>query len=364
MTNSMTYSTEISDRTWKKRDLFSVCVVLILIMALDFLTPPEYILGFLYLFPLLLANRRLPKRFVVIITGIIVFLMLLNLWFPDGALTTLPAVVNRFVADISLVFTAILSLRNTNYARAIAHQQSQLTTKSQLETMREDFASTLTHDLKTPLLGAIATLEAFLQEQFGPISALQSQVLSTMERSHHTSLQLLGTLLDVYQNDSVGLVLNLEPIDLTTLVEETANQVAALAYHRQVQISICHGQSEFRRSLKLEADALQLQRVLMNLLVNAINHSSRGDRIEVILESSGFQHSVHVKDQGAGLQASELEHLFQRFYQGESDRQAKGSGLGLYLARQIITAHRGTIWAESLFQKGSVFAFQLPISQS
>ncbi len=364
MANLTTHPTDRSDRIWQKRDLLSVCVVLIVIMVLDFFTPPEYILGFLYLFPLLIANRRLPQRFVVMITGVIAFLMLLNLWVPNSELVTLPAVINRLVANLSIVVTAVLSLRNTHYARAIVHQQSQLTAKSQLESMREDFASTLTHDLKTPLLGAIATLDAFLQGHFGPISSLQSQVLSTMERSHRTSLQLLETLLDVYRNDSAGLRLNLEPIDLTMLVEETANQVAALAYHRQVQISIGHGQSEFRRSLKLEADELQLQRVLMNLLVNAINHSSRGDRIEVILESSGFQHSVHVKDQGAGLQPGELEHLFQRFYQGESDRQAKGSGLGLYLARQIITAHHGTIWAESLFQRGSVFAFQLPISQS
>jgi len=108
----------------------------------------------------------------------------------------------------------------------------------------------------------------------------------------------------------------------------------------------------------------QLQRVLMNLLVNAINHSSRGDRVEVILSSSGSQHSVQVRDQGAGVKPEELESLFQRFYQGESDRQATGSGLGLYLSRQIIAAHHGTIWAEPLSPKGSVFAFQLPIAQA
>ncbi len=366
MTNSaIDHSAQTSSQAqiWRKRDLMLVVIVLLVILALDFFTPPEYILGFLYLFPLLLANRRLPQRLVLIITGIIAFLMLLNLWFPNSALTTLPAIVNRLIADLSLIVAAILSLRNTGYAKAIVNQQAEFAAQSQLTSLREDFASTLTHDLKTPLLGAIATLNAFLEGQFGSISQVQTQVLATMERSHKTSVQLLETLLDIYRNDATGLVLHLETIDLTQLVEETANQVAGFAHHRQVQITVWHGNSEFRRSLRMQADALQLQRVLMNLLVNAINHSSRGDRVEVRLSSSGFHHSVQVRDQGAGLKPEVIAQLFQRFYQGNSDRQAKGTGLGLYLARQIITAHHGTIWAEPVSPKGAIFAFQLPVSQ-
>jgi two-component system, NarL family, sensor kinase len=348
---------------WQKRDLILITIVLFLVSALDFFTPPEYILGFLYLCPLLLANRRLTQQFVLLITGVIAFLMLLNLWFPQGTLMTLPAIVNRLVATLALMITTVLSLRNTNYARLISNQQAEFAAQSQLTSLREDFASTLTHDLKTPLLGAITTLNALLEGQFGSISQLQTQVLSTMERSHKTSVQLLETLLDVYRNDATGLVLHLETIDLTKLVEETANQVAGLAHHRQVQIAVWYGDSEFRRSLRMQADALQLQRVLMNLLVNAINHSSRGDRVEVRLSSSGSHHSVQVCDQGAGLKPEVITQLFQRFYQGNNDRQAKGTGLGLYLARQIITAHHGTIWAEPLSPKGAVFIFQLPVYQ-
>jgi two-component system, NarL family, sensor kinase len=186
--------------------------------------------------------------------------------------------------------------------------------------------------------------------------------LTTMARSHQTSLKLLNTLLDVYRNDAKGLQLQLEPVELTALVEDSANQVAAIARHRQVSIVIQHGDSEFRRSLWVQADALQLQRVLMNLLLNAINHSRRGDQVDVRLESSRSQQSVKVLDQGAGLKPEELSQLFQRFYQGESDRQAQGSGLGLYLARQIITAHHGTIWAENRPTQGALFGFQLPAS--
>jgi two-component system, NarL family, sensor kinase len=350
----------INSALMRQRDRLLIGLTLTIVIVLDFFTPVEYVMGYLYLCPLLLATGRLTRREISGLTILMVTLVLLDLLLPHHPTVQLSALVNRLIASIALIVTAILSRRNANYLQAIATQQAQLQANTQVEAMREDFAGTLAHDLKTPLLGAISTLDAFTQGEFGPLAVAQTQVLATMARSHQTSLKLLDTLLDVYRNDAQGLQLRLEPIDLTRLVEEMANQVATLAHHRQVQIIIRHGVSEFRRSLWVKADALQLQRVLMNLLVNAVNHSRRGDRVEVILKSQGLQQSVQVVDQGAGLKPEELAQLFQRFYQGESDRQAKGSGLGLYLARQIIAAHQGTIWAENRSPQGAMFGFHLP----
>jgi two-component system NarL family sensor kinase len=180
-----------------------------------------------------------------------------------------------------------------------------------------------------------------------------------MRRSHQTSLQLVETLLDVYRNDSEGLVLHQAPLDLTVLAEEVAASLAELAATRQVHIALSHGESEFRRSLWVNGDALQLQRVLTNLLINAINHSRRGERVEVVLEPQASHQVVKILDTGAGIRPDEFPYLFERFYQGHSDRQAKGSGLGLYLSRQIIEAHGGTIWAENQLPSGALFGFKL-----
>jgi two-component system, NarL family, sensor kinase len=344
----------------RPHDRLLIGLSLTIVTVLDFFTPVEYVMGYLYLCPLLLATGRLTRRGIFVLTALMVGLVLLDLLLPHHPSVRLSALINRLIAAIALIVTAFLGDRNATYLQAIATQQAQLQANTQVESMREDFAGTLAHDLKTPLLGAISTLDAFIQGEFGPLAIAQTPVLATMARSHQTSLKLLDTLLDVYRNDTQGLQLQLEPIDLTPLVEEMANQVATLARHRQVQIIIRHGASEFRRSLWVKADALQLQRVLMNLLVNAVNHSRRGDRVEVVLKSQGLQQSVQVLDQGAGLKHEELAQLFQRFYQGASDRQAKGSGLGLYLARQIIAAHQGTIWAENRSPQGATFGFQLP----
>lgn len=337
------------------------------IFALEFLTPPNYIFGYFYIGPILLANSRLGRKAAILATIAAVLLTLLNLHIPGNEIIEPSTIASRILAAIALVITAILSDRNRHYETAIAQQQAKLQSQVQLAQLREDFASTLTHDLKTPILGAIETLKAFQKEQFGVVQPSQKKVLDTLTRSHQTSLQLLETLLDVYRNDTEGLKLHLAPLDLIPLAEESASTLMDLAAARRVHIGFSYGASDFRRSLWVNGDALQLQRVFINLLVNAINHSRRGDRIEVMLESQPSYQVVKILDTGAGIQPDEFPRLFERFYQGHGDRQAKGSGLGLYLSRQIVEAHGGKIWAENRqssqnsVSRGAVFGFKLPV---
>jgi two-component system, NarL family, sensor kinase len=334
--------------------------LLITVISMEFSTPTEYVFGYLYTGPILLANHWFGRIATLLTTFIAVFLTILNLWLPDNEVIRFPTVASRLIACMSLIVTGILSDRLRRSQEAIALTRAKLESQEELVRLREDFASTLTHDLKTPLLGAIETLKAVQQEKFGAVSSAQQPVLATIIRSHQTSLQLLETLLDIYRNDTEGLQLNLIPVDLTTLAEEAASTLIDLAASRRVHISFNYGDSDWRRSLWVNGDPLQLQRVLYNLLVNAINHSRRGDRVEVVLETQASYQVVKISDTGAGIQAEQFLHLFERFYQGHSERQAKGSGLGLYLSRQIIAAHNGIIWAENRVPTGAMFAFKLP----
>jgi two-component system, NarL family, sensor kinase len=156
------------------------------------------------------------------------------------------------------------------------------------------------------------------------------------------------------------LKLILAPVDLVEVAEEVTTTMIDLAASRRVHISLNYGASDFRKFLWVKGDSLQLQRVVANLLANAINHSPRGERVEVVLEPGSSHQTIKVMDNGAGVKLEEFSYLFERFYQGQSDRQAKGSGLGLYLSRQIIEAHGGTIWAENRHPTGATFAFRLP----
>jgi signal transduction histidine kinase len=116
----------------------------------------------------------------------------------------------------------------------------------------------------------------------------------------------------------------------------------------------------------IRADPLRLQQVLWNLLANAIKFSRRHGRVVVRVEREPERYLVSVEDDGIGIPAGELPHVFERFRQvdGSPTRQHAGMGIGLALARSLVELHGGTIWAESVVGRGSRFTFTLPISAS
>lgn len=340
-----------------------IVVICAIVFTLEFSTPPAYVFGYFYIGTIVLASSRVSRTLTLEVTLLGCGFTLLNLLVPGIEPITPPVIANRFIVVLALMVTAWLSDRNRRNEEAIAKQKAQLQAQEKLARLREDFVSTLTHDLKTPLLGAIETLKSFQQEQFGPIVPAQKKVLEMMDRSHRTTLQLVETMLDVYRNDSEGLQLNLAPVNLVTIAEEAIATLTPLAANRRVYILLKYGETDFPRSLWVRADALQLQRVFTNLLMNSINHSPRGGCVEVILELKSTYQTVKVLDLGPGITPDEFPYLFTRFYQGHSNRHAKGSGLGLYLTRQIVEAHGGIIGAENRSPSGAKFFFKLPAGQ-
>lgn len=330
------------------------------LIMLEFSTPPSYVFGYLYIGPILLTNSRLSHPATLILTLSAASLTILNLFSPALEPIQPSTVANRLIAVMALAVTCWLLRRNQHYEEAIQRQQTQLRSQQQLASIREDFASTLTHDLKTPLLGAIETIKSFQLGHFGDCTLQQQTVLAMMVRSHTSTLHLVETLLDVYRNDTKGLKLVRSPVNLVTLATEAIATLTDLASSRRVYITLRHGSTDFHRFLWVNGDALQLQRVFINLLTNGINHSPRGGKVEVILEYHANYQIVKIIDNGQGITEEELPYLFERFYQGHSDRVATGSGLGLYLTRQIIEAHGGTIWGENQKPRGAMFGFRLP----
>jgi two-component system, NarL family, sensor kinase len=360
----------------------SIRILCGLIWFLDILIPIEYTVGYLYILPILLAACELGingistvKRtiYTSIITKVGIFLTLFDLinieFFAIVGLNnvrlSITIIVNRLSVAIVLWLTNWLIRRNLNYLEEVYQKraeiiryQAELSKQLQLDRIHEDFVYTLTHDLKTPLLGAIETIKYFQQAQFGSISALQSNVLSKMYRSQKRSLQLVETLLDVYRNDIEGLVLQTESIDLESIAKESIDIVVVLGLERQITLNLKCDESMAQQP-KLMGDPLQLSRVFSNLLSNAIYHSTRGGQIDVLIHYRDRQYVVGVLDRGMGIALADLPFIFDRFYQAQY--RWKGSGLGLHLSRQIVEAHGGTIWAESVLPQGTKFCFSLPI---
>jgi two-component system, NarL family, sensor kinase len=344
-----------------------------LIFFLEILAPTEYVFGHLYIAPILLSSFWMRSKSASIITRIAIALTLIDFLIPDflhtGMLdvSKLPfyTLVNRLNVVVVLLLTNWLVQRNFKYVdrinlqkEEIMHHKAELSAQLNLAQLREDFVHTLTHDLKTPILGAIQTIKSFQQKQFGEVSSLQIKVLNTMFQSQQRSLQLVETLLDIYRNDAEGLVLNFHLVDLWSIAKEAIDAVRILGLEREIKLNLKSFQPE-NQQMEVMADPLQLSRVFSNLLSNAIYYSPRSSQIDVTVYHHGHEYVIQIVDSGRGVAAADLPLLFDRFYQ--ANEQTQGSGLGLYLSRQIVEAHGGKIWAEPGSPQGTKFCFSLPV---
>ncbi|MBW4696293.1 MAG: HAMP domain-containing histidine kinase [Aphanocapsa lilacina HA4352-LM1] len=325
------------------------------IMVLEFTTEPEYIFGYLYVGPILLANWFLDRRSTAFVTALSVALTLLNLVFPRQALASSVAVVDRLITVAALLTVAYLGLQYRRIQEEAARQKAALQTEEELSRAQSDFVATLTHDLKTPLLGAQQTLQFFGQEQFGAITPQQQGVIETLLKSNHKLLALVDTLLAIYRNRLSGPKLDRQVRNIDELCAEQIVELQDLALSRQIELVY-----EGAEGVHLAVDGLQLGRVVANLVGNAINHTPRGGRVIVRLLQAAAEVRLLVEDTGSGIPPTDIRRIFDRFYQSDNTRHIPGTGLGLYLSRQIVEAHGGRIWAVNRPGGGCLFAVALP----
>lgn len=221
----------------------------------------------------------------------------------------------------------------------------------------ENLICALSHDLRTPLLASRMTLDSMLKEAFGPVSDTYKEVFQEYRQSNEDLLKLVEALLNIsrYEN-GYGDRLNYEPLDWQKIFVKTITQ------------SKTTSTSEFIFNYKIPqllptvyADELEIQRVIQNLLDNAVRVSEANKEIYLEVATLGEDEvQVFVCDQGSGIAPQDREQLFHRFVQGQGRRGR--SGLGLYLCRQIIEAHKGNIGVESSLGEGSTFWFTLPVA--
>lgn len=228
--------------------------------------------------------------------------------------------------------------------------------QKEMERLRDDFVATLTHDLRTPLLAAIQTLKFFLDGSLGKLEDKQKVLLATMQKSNEDLLGLVNALLEVYKYESGKLDLCKTNFLFKDLVDQCFNSLAPLAQNKNIDFDLKFMPEE---DLTINADRGEIRRVITNLCGNAINYTNIGGKIEIEVKEEDGDVIFSVTDNGNGIPAEDIPNLFKRFSQGTSKKRSTGTGLGLYLSRQIVEAHGGKIWLESRLNKGSEFTFLL-----
>ncbi len=228
--------------------------------------------------------------------------------------------------------------------------------QKETERLRDDFIATLTHDLIPPLLADIQNLKFFLDGSLGPVEEKQVVLLSTMLHSNEDLLGLVNALLEVYRFESGKLTLCKTLFPVKDLVTQCYEELKPLAEKKNIEFNL---DCDIPDNLEITADKSEIKRVIINLCGNAVNYTNIGGKIDIIAKAQSGDFIFSVSDNGNGIPQEDIPKLFNRFSQGTARKRSTGTGLGLYLSRQIIEAHGGKIWLDSKLNKGSEFTFVL-----
>ncbi len=230
--------------------------------------------------------------------------------------------------------------------------------RQQLENIKADFYSMVTHDLKNPANVIQLALEHFAEQDNSNLGADQRKAVQVAQDAAEHLQRLVVDYLDYAKIDAGYFELETAPTDVAALLRKSAEQAKLLATNKG-QILDARGPNQ----LTTIADEARLKQVLDNLISNAIKYTPEGGLIEVILSNTSNLLRIVVRDTGNGINADYLPRLFKKYQRlpGES-RRTVGTGLGLVIVKSIVEAHGGRVWAESAgIGEGSAFTLELPL---
>lgn len=218
------------------------------------------------------------------------------------------------------------------------------------------FTSDASHELRTPIAVIISQCEYALENTQTREEA--AEALDTVLQQAQRMSSLIAQLLTLARADRGQTKLNLETIDLSDLTLMAAEQMAELAARRAIRV-----ETQIQPGLCLQGDETLLLRMLLNLMENGIRYGREGGCLTVRLHGAEGAIVGEIQDDGIGIPAEHLPHIWERFYQVDEARSAsrEGAGLGLPMVQYIVQSHGGSVTVESTPGKGSVFTFTLPV---
>jgi len=233
----------------------------------------------------------------------------------------------------------------------IAHDKTE---QKNLEQMKDDLLSSVSHEMRTPLTAMLGFTEFLLEHEVD--RDRQKDYLQTVHKETERLSELIGNFLDLQRLQADLNHYSFEPFDVAQLLREAAHLFSVASKEHSVALELP------TEPLRARGDYNRLLQVLKNLLGNAIKYSPGGGTIHLGAEPGDDWVKIIVRDDGMGIPQQALDKIFTKFYRVDDSvrRMPGGVGLGLALAREVLRAHGGRIWAESTLGKGSAFYFTLP----
>lgn len=261
--------------------------------------------------------------------------------------------INIFITIISILSWGIsiclycqnrLLLKNINY-------------KKELEKSKESFVATLVHDLKTPTNAQLNALKQLRNGTFGKLSTQQNEMIILTQNSCKYMSELIGTIIETYNYNEGEIHLNKTNFDLITLIDELCYEMHELAKEHNQKLNFVSNNHDFI----INADRLQLKRVLLNLISNAITYGFSDTEININIYYYKNYIEITVKNISKQIPENELKTIFDKFKKTTFSHFNKtATGLGLYLSKHVIELHHGKIFAQSFENGTCIFGFMIP----
>jgi len=245
--------------------------------------------------------------------------------------------------------TAIFALRNTKEREKVVSRA------------KSEFISLVAHQLRTPLSATKWAIRMVLDGDAGKISKEQYELLNKGYISNERMVRLISDLLDVVRIEEGRFGYEMGEYSLEQTIREVWNDFKVVAGQKNVQFVF----EEPKEPLpSLEFDPARIRIVLENLFKNAITYTETGGEVRISLESTDGEIQVAVADNGIGIPKKQFSRVFTKFFRASNavTMETEGTGLGLYIAKNVVETHGGRIWFESLEGRGATFYFTLPVS--
>ena len=231
----------------------------------------------------------------------------------------------------------------------------------ELDRVKSQFFANVSHELRTPLTLLLTPLQSLIQEHKTELGSPTRDLLLIMQSNGMRLLKLINDLLDLVRLESGKMEIKSEPVDIDRLVHGVANAVKNLAQDRAIEVKVATEPSIGT----IVGDSDKLERILLNLLFNAIKFTPAGGIVEIAVTRIGGELVLVISDTGAGISQEQLPFIFDRFWQADTSAQRKnqGLGIGLALVRELVEIQGGQVTVTSELGIGTRFMIRLPYNE-
>lgn len=231
----------------------------------------------------------------------------------------------------------------------------------ELDRVKSQFFANVSHELRTPLTLLLTPLQSLIQEHKTELASPTRDLLLIMQSNGMRLLKLINDLLDLVRLESGKMEVNAEPVDIDRLVHGVANAVKTTAQDRAIEVKVAIDSSVGT----IVGDSDKLERILLNLLFNAIKFTPAGGSVEIAVVRAERELVLVISDTGAGISQEQLPFIFDRFWQADTSAQRKnqGLGIGLALVRELVEIQGGQVTVTSQLGTGTRFTIRLPYDE-